>query len=316
MEDSMVKNETSFQRKHHIRCQPRKSIPVFISSDERYVMYLHTTITSILTNTRVLINLFILDGGIKKKSKRELTQNLQAKFQNFTLDFIKIELDQFKNLNAGYFSLNAFSRFFIPIVKPNIEKAIYLDSDIIVEGDINDLFMVNLFGAYLAAVPHLHELHYNNKKTGHDWITEIKRRLNIPKSHKYFNAGVLIINCRKWREKRITEKLINIAVAVNSKLECADQDVLNYLFQLNYKILPVVYNLIVSNCIDLGLSEKDFGRKSVKVIHFTHGSRPWQNQFCLFGDVFWKYAKNSPFYENLRLNLLFSEIMNFQSTVK
>ena len=127
-------------------------VPVYLACDENYVPYLATAMYSILKNTTSHINFFILDGGILPKSKLLLKKSLEA-FNNFDIEYLditKYNLNRFPNLR--HYSLNAFSRYFIPKVTPNIVKGIYLDVDIIVKKDITDLFNIELEHFPLAAV--------------------------------------------------------------------------------------------------------------------------------------------------------------------
>ena len=82
-----------------------------------------------------------------------------------------------------------------PTAIANVEQIIYLDGDIIVEGDIEELWNIPIGEHALMAVSEMfHEAHYVSSPLA----LHTFKKLNIPEKSKYFNAGVLKINIKKW----------------------------------------------------------------------------------------------------------------------
>jgi hypothetical protein len=88
----------------------------------------------------------------------------------------------------------------------------------------------------------------------------------------YFNAGVLLIDTKKWMEADIFYRCIE----VNQKLgpfNCQDQDVLNFVFMNNWQVLPPTMNVMVST-YDHSLAFPQL--KSPMIVHFVGEFKPWQ----------------------------------------
>lgn len=125
------------------------------------------------------------------------------------------------------FTIAMFYRFFIPEVFPQeISKVIYLDSDIIVNLDINELWQIELGEKVLGVIP------ISSQKLNH-----------APKDG--FNSGVLLINVRRFRDEEDTIK--NAIIFFSKKDNCvlADQEILNYCFAKDALKLPVKFNRLV-----------------------------------------------------------------------
>lgn len=99
-----------------------------------------------------------------------------------------------------------------------MEKLIYLDCDIIVRHSIAKLYDIDIEDYLLGAVYHNDKLSVNNGAF---------KRLHIPVEQGYFNAGVLLINLKKWREEHIYEKSIEFLRNNSESIVNHDQDVLN-----------------------------------------------------------------------------------------
>ncbi|HFR3770831.1 TPA: glycosyltransferase [Streptococcus suis] len=105
----------------------------------------------------------------------------------------------------------------------NEERALYLDSDIIVRGDIRYLFNLNLADYPLAAVHNLAPQGFYEDG---------------------FNAGVLLIDCQKWRAEQTAPKLW-VLTREHHLTAYGDQGILNMHFQDTWLPLPKEYNFMV-----------------------------------------------------------------------
>jgi lipopolysaccharide biosynthesis glycosyltransferase len=89
-----------------------------------------------------------------------------------------------------------------------------------------------------------------------------------------------------------------------------DQDVLNVVFADNYTILPKQYNLVVDLSVQY-LTLKKFidNIKGCFVLHYTGGNdvRPWIKEDVPCKHYFWKFAKKTDFYQDLKYELLLNQ---------
>lgn len=269
------------------------NIPIFLSSDNNYAPFVATTIASICDNTKSFCEFYILDGGITQENQEKICK-LKVQFNNFSIEFIKIDVEKtFKNIDykniCNYVTISTYNRFLIPMLKLNTDKAIYLDVDVIVVGDILKFYEQDLNNHIIGAIPDLCR--------NEEYLNNIKECLGLKSDSKYFNAGVLLINCQKWRENNVTNKLFDIEVKYRKFLRMADQDVLNIFFEDNYEIYNQMYN------------EQDVSDNFV-IRHFSGNIKPWQADFYIHSktkkpckianiDLFWKYAKMTAFYSEI-----------------
>ncbi|WP_277879250.1 glycosyltransferase family 8 protein [Leptolyngbya sp. FACHB-711] len=200
-------------------------IVVVCSADEIYAMPLTVTIYSVLSNlaskaTKIL--LFIMDGGIKKATKRKIESSLRS--NQLEIQWIQIDRNQYKNLpELRYLTVAAYYRLLVTEVLPKeFEKVIYLDSDMVVLGPLEELWQVELGDKPVLAIrngyPHLFSLvpGLSNYK-----------ELGLNPDSLYFNSGLLVINLQKWREDRIGAKALEFIEQNRATIHDPDQDALN-----------------------------------------------------------------------------------------
>lgn len=152
-------------------------------------------------------------------------------------------------------------RFFVPYYLKNIcSKVLYLDVDLCVTNDLNELFSVNLNNNIIAAVNEVIPYH---------------KKLKLD---NYFNAGVLLIDVQKWNQNDFTTKCINELKRIAYTM--ADQDVLNILLKDNRYILPEKFNYKYN--LDSLKDSNYMPPEDVCIIHFLAESKPW----CLWTQDF------------------------------
>ncbi|MDR2526415.1 MAG: glycosyltransferase family 8 protein, partial [Rickettsiales bacterium] len=268
-------------------------IPIFLSSDDKYAPFIASTISSILFNTKSYCDFYVLDGNITELNKDKIMQ-LKDKFNNFSIEFVEYDSTLFKDMRINVNpSFAAYARFIIPVLKKDIKKCLYLDVDLVVCDDIKKLFCIDLQDKVIGAVC--------------DRIDKPFSRLRQNSSkHVYFNSGVLLIDCEKWREQNITQKLFEIEARERDNIIFQDQDVLNIMFDNNYKILPLKYNL--SNLCFKKLGHPTIIPSVIRAMagcvirHYVGPSKPWNvYKINSWGfNKFWFYMKMTVFYKQIR----------------
>ncbi len=279
-----------------------KNIPIFLSSDDNYSPFVATTIASICDNTKSNIDFYILDSFISEINKEKILE-LKKSFNNFNIEFIKIDSDkEFSDIaytnSENYISISTYNRFLIPKLKPQLKKVLYLDVDIVALGDIKELYDIDMENYHFAAIPESFITQQEDKET--------KNRLNLAQNHKYFNAGVFVLDNQYWVKNDILNKALEVENNYRGKLKYADQDILNIIFNNNYKILSQKFNLMTQAKTNIN---------DIVIRHFNTDIKPWQYNPCLSNNSllmdnmleFWKYAKKTPFYDEL-----YSKVQNIQ----
>ena len=269
------------------------NIPIFLSSDNNYAPFVATAIASICDNTKSFIDFYILDGGISEENK-ELIKKTRKQFTNANLEFLNIDIEKmFGKFPVGqYFSASMYSRFLIPELKPDIDKAIYSDVDVVVLGDIADLYSEELNGYSVGAVQDMNGV---NSVIAKLVRAKNKKITGVSASGKTFYSGMLLVDCVKWRAENITRKLLDLTAECTDRLRAPDQDVLNKYFGNNYTELDVKYQTGNVNACDFPV-----------IYHFNGPVKPWHSRYSSKGKLhryfneFWYYAKMTPFYEKLK----------------
>ena len=246
-------------------------INICFSSDNNYAKYMGTAICSILKNAgeNDSYNFYILDGGISNETKEQISGLKTIK--DFSIEYLTVNPDDFKSCPmtgyVNYITLPTYYRFKIASLLPNVDKILYLDGDIIVNSDIKELFDTDIENYYIGAIPEVFNHHH-------------KERLEIFGDNYYFNAGVLLINSKKWREDNIEEKLFTYALNPEREIVFQDQDILNEVLKYNIKYLPLKWNLqhdalFTEESYLYHKTERNEAIKAPKLIHYTHKLKPW-----------------------------------------
>lgn len=270
------------------------NIPIFLSSDNNYAPFAAAAIASIADNTKSNVVFYILESAMTPDIQKRICA-LKDVFNNVLIEFIKIKENTLKNLanSSGYISQSTYNRFFIGDLKPEISKCLYLDVDLIVLEDIGELYSTDLKKYTIGAVEDLNSKYRN-------------RSLFDPE-HTYFNAGVLLIDLKKWNSENIKNKLFEAEKELKEKLQFADQDLLNKVFENNYLQLDKKYNVI----------EKSQSSE-VAIRHYAGYLKPWQTDENLKTDLlymseaFWKYAKLTDFYNDIKKNVIYNNLQDLK----
>ena len=148
-----------------------------------------------------------------------------------------------------------FARYFIPDFVTE-DKVLYLDSDLIVTGDLTNLFELDLGENYLAAARSCFGAGVG------------------------FNAGVLLINNKKWKLDNIRQKLVELTEKEHENVGEGDQSILNILFQNSCYQLEDTYNFQIG--FDAGAAEKNHAficeiplTPLPKILHYISLDKPW-----------------------------------------
>ncbi len=265
-----------------------KEIPIFFASDDNYVPLLATAIKSLLTNAskEYTYKIYVLTTNMSQDKREKIAEMATS---NSTIEFIALakELDKVKHLFRlrDYYSKETYYRFFIPDLFPKYKKVIYLDCDIIVKGDISELYNIDLGDNYVAASPEeVFTLHPN-------YMEYPRKALGI-EPEVYFNAGVMLLNTERLLKDKIAEKFVALAEKYTFRI-VQDEDYLNVLLKDHKMILPLDWN-------KTAFKNDSYNDKNLKIIHYKIVWRPWHYENVLYEDIFWMFAKQTDFYLDLK----------------
>lgn len=266
-----------------------REIPVFFSTDDNYIPYLDVAISSVIANASKAYSyrFIILNTGLDPENVATVKRNECA---GISIDFIdissRIEHIKSRFKDVYHFSIVTYYRLFIASLFPQYDKIIYLDCDLIVQGDISELYNIDLGENILAAAP---EQFVQNTAEFRDYA---ETALGVDPD-TYVNAGVLVINLDAFRKNKIEDRFISLITKYDFDLLDPDQAYLNYLCQGKIYSLPNGWN-------KEPMSLPCDGKKNI--VHYALYKKPWQYSDVIDGDFFWYYAKKSPFYGRILEN--------------
>lgn len=285
-----------------------RKINIALGFDKNYLPYAGTTIKSILeTNKENEIHFYIMiDNSINIIDIFFLKRMIEK--SDKSVEFINMK-KRFKNLDTNGWSI----AMYYPLVLPSLcndEKVLFLDSDIIVTGDLTELYNTNLEGYLCGAVRDYGLITYinnNSKAKIHNnkqmsickYFTDI-RKWNKEDLKKYCNSGMLLFNLNEMR-KNNTEKQM-LKVIKEGALMFPDQDCINICCQEKIKILPMQYNfqIMVPNIYN-GIYENDkieytswlsSTETLPLIIHYL--AKPWkETQEIHFRKLYYQYKNKT-----------------------
>ena len=269
---------------------PKKEIPIFFTIDNSYAPYISVAIKSIIENASKDYNykLIVLHQELYKENMEKISslskEGFEIKFV-YMRDGLETITDRVENrLRCDYFTLTIYFRLFIPDMFPEYDKGIYIDSDVVVPGDISKLYTHelgnNLIGACadksVVDVPELAK--YMEEAIG------VSR-------YEYVNSGVLLMNLKEMREKEFTKKFLTLLNKYHFDCIAPDQDYLNAM--CNGKIL------YLDESWDAMPTEGKEPLSNPNLIHYNLFQKPWCYDNIQYEEYFWKYAKQTKYYEQI-----------------
>lgn len=255
------------------------TLNVIFTIDERFLQHFSVTLFSLLENNKDLrIRAFVIHNIEKEAALDRLreTADLVAEKYNASLEVVFFNDSVFDHYKvAPQFSKTVYYRLLITeLVPQDIDKILFLDSDIVVTGSLKELATLEF--KYLAAVQDFYG----------DTVADSLNALGFPVK-KYFNAGVLLIDVKTWREENISAKLIELADEYMNRIAWWDQDILNMYFHDKWHVLPGKYNALF-------LNEKL--PETPLIIHYGGTHKPWMyTHDHPYKSLYWKYIRLTPF---------------------
>lgn len=280
------------------------SLDIIFSCDCKYINPLIAIINSILTNTASTNNLtfnILCDNTEFFTNKLQILKTVH-KSNNFTFNCISL-LDTIDKNDSDFInkycfspdshtdSIYNFSRFWFSKLFPNLDYVIYLDIDMIIEGDIFELANFDFNDKrFFAAV--LGTIKKNYKIKDMKIHNSLLKKYNISGNNLAFNAGLYVTSLSYWRKTNILDKLKEIVKLRFKKKDLyrfGTQVPLNIIFH-NNMINIQDPNWMVSTlgwhkpCIEAINSVKS---KKAKCLHWTGSKKPWNSD--RFHGIYLKY---------------------------
>ncbi len=268
------------------------TIPIFFTVDESYAPYLDCAIRSIVDNAspNYEYKIIVLQ---EKMTEQSIERVKTAVKPPFSIEFVSMEksyeglTDRKENrLRCDYFTMTIYFRIFIADMFPQYDKGIYIDSDIIVPGDISEMYEIDLEGNLLGACPDYSIIGIP------ELDAYVEDAIGVPPG-KYVNSGVLLMDLKKLRELKFADKFLTLLNKYHFDCVAPDQDYINAMCKGKILFLDECWDAMPPQGDDKEEMENP------KLIHFNLFAKPWCYDNIHYADYFWKYARQSPFYEDI-----------------
>ena len=294
----------------YAKANGKQIIPVVFAADNNYVPMLTTTIYSTLLNASedYFYDVVVLHRDIAGDNQSTM-QRFFGQFDNMSLHFCDVSehvLRHDLSTNNPHISVETYYRFLIQEILPYYDKVLYLDSDLIIQGDISELYSVDLGNNLLAAARDIDFLGNLNMKDGKR-LAYAKKVLGMENPYDYFQAGVLVLNTAEMRQLYSIEAWLDYAS--DDRFIYNDQDVLNAHCEGRVTWLDYDWNVMI-DCNNRIANVFSFApasafdafndsRNHEKIIHYAGFEKPWKFSSCDRSATYWTYARQTPFYESL-----------------
>lgn len=269
----------------------KETIPVFFTIDDAYAPFLAAALHSAVCNSSAdhHYKAIILHQDVSESNRRRIESLAK---EHFEIQFVPMRsglesiTDRMGNrLRCDYFTLTIYFRLFIPAMFPQYDKAIYIDSDVVIPGDLAELYHIDLGDNYIGACPDFSIrdvpplVRYTVEAVG----TE---------EGNYINSGVLLMNLKALREKELDKQFLQLLNTWHFDCIAPDQDYLN--------AMCCGRILYLDECWDAMPNPAQPPLENPKLIHYNLFSKPWCYEDIQYGEYFWKYARESGFYPEIR----------------
>lgn len=269
----------------------KAEIPIFFACDEGFVKYTMVSMKSIMENAdrSRKYHIYILHMGITEATQAKV---LAMADEEFAIDFVDVT-DKMKSIAdklpiRDYYSNTTYFRLFIPDMFPQYRKALYIDSDTIVVGNIAELYDYKLGKLYAGVCP-------DRVVAQTDILGDYVEKVLGVKRTRYFNAGVMLMNCSQFRENHLLDEFLEM-LHVYLFVVAQDQDYLNLICKNQVLYMEPKWNAQVFG--ELACPEEEVG-----LFHFNMAAKPWHYEDCRLAEYFWKYAKMTVDYDAIKEGL-------------
>ncbi len=261
-------------------------IDIAMGYDRKYAPHAATVVSSIVRNAPgARFRFLMLHADVDRET--------QTRVESVAPDaeFVWIEVGD-KDLPAyatrGHLNRTVLFRLGLETLAPaDCNRLLYIDSDMVILGDVRELWATDLAGNALAAVLDA----YIN-------ADEFADRWELPKGPRYFNAGLQLIDLTKVREGNLFSRALDFVVRNDEKLLLGDQDALNAVFWGRWTSLDPAWN--VQRFLKRDEIASELKGKTPALVHFIGTEKPWMaNIWHPWAWIYWDAVRHTPFAEDV-----------------
>lgn len=254
----------------------REQIHVSYNVNDAYIPFMGASMVSVIENNKGASLLFhIFTDGYSDGSEENIRKTAQ-KF-HCCCYLYRVNMEPFKDfhIKVSRFSRVTYVRLYMPkVLGKYADRYIYADSDTMCISSLKPLMHLDMKGYAIAAAA--------------DRPDSVKYRSEYLKlkNGRYFNDGIMLVDCKQWEKDHITEKAFSFQCEPKERFLGQSQDILNLVFDGNLYFLPHAYNIT-----DGG---DDYDTDQGVFIHWAGRRKPWNMVLTPFDAQWRKYNALSP----------------------
>ena len=279
-------------------------ISISICPNDYYVPLTYVSMISILSSKEefTFISFYLIISRDFQKKNIHFLLSLYEQFDYFNITFVEMDNRYSRAFISRRMTIQTYFRFSLGELFPNLNRILYLDSDVIVYKDLNKLYNLNFNGKMVLG----QVTGYNrNKKTGVFHI----------------NNGILLFNLIQMRKMKIEEQVFNI-IKKKEKLRYHDQTLMNNYFKWHIGIFPIEYHIRNWgnfeeikrwNKLSGNVYDNDyfyFAQKYPSIRHFLGSAKPMNSNKNHIED-WWFFARKSKYFR--KKSFKFEDIFDYNS---
>lgn len=272
------------------------TIPVFYTISDNYTPYAAVSIQSLIDHASpkndYTITLLVqkISEAHRQALEKMSTANIHIKIFHLDNDKVRqIHNGEENYLRGQFFTMSIFYRLFIPELFKQYDKAVYLDADTIICTDIAELYHTDIGQNMFASCPDL-SIRFMPLLQKY-----IKQCQGILPAEKYINNGVIVFNMKAFRDKHFIDKFFYLMNKYHFDNVDPDQAYMNEICE------DQIYHL--EKEWDAMPNESMPEISNPKIVHYNLFFKPWHFADVQYGNYFWKVAKKTQFYAQLKAEL-------------
>lgn len=259
---------------------------ILITLDNRYIEPARVMLSSLLRkNKNIPIDIYVLHSCLTQDSIAALQSVLDPAHCRLCPVYVNDEMLSFAPTTDRYPHEMYYRIFAARYLPEELDRILYLDPDIVINGNLTSLYNLPIDGYFFAAATHVRET-----------LRKINvLRLGMHQDGIYINSGVLLMNLKLLRAEQDYDDVFNYIKKYKNLLTLPDQDVISGLYST--RILPIdpcrynmterLFNLYFSSA---AWRDIDWVRANSIIIHYCGRKKPWKENYLGKLDVFYRYA--------------------------
>ena len=245
-----------------------KRLDIVFAIDDGYTDPLMVTAYSVIKNNTSFDEIYfhVISGDVSDKNQEKI-KSLESQ-SGVHFDFAMVDESLFRGfpLNIEHISSIAYARFLTADIFSTLHKVLYLDSDILILGDLGELWNTDIEDMCIAGS---HKQYINTQFPGY------KESIGLKEDSIYINSGVMLMNLDRIRKLDKTQELLKNAKDLKDIVRIQDQDIINITFNGEIVGFHKKYNYTHSDRKENSLNQEE----EAVIVHFNSSNKPWGSDF-------------------------------------